>query len=340
MKHSLTSCTYAVLAGLWFTLYTDRTVAQSNLKRAAEPSSPSVKAPTTTRTGRTQKGQTFTLRVGNVWRLQIATLERFDASALLRLPNGSFCTVNDRVPLVYQIQFRSNGDTADLVPAPDLFSIDPLYRPDQPPPKRHDVEGLAWDSQGRIYVCEESTRRILRYDPSAKSGEVLPIDWAPVRRYFDPKDSNASFEGIAVGEKTLYVANEREVGRIIAVDLRTFQITDHFQVAPFERQARDVHYSDLSWFDGQLWVLCRESRCVLKVDAKSHQVLAEYDYANVETSRSDGYFNPYPGYGFVEGLSVDAQSIWLAVDNNGFHRLADREDKRPTLFRCPRPDVK
>ncbi len=338
--HILSTCPYVLLVSLWFFVFSGVTEAQSGPKPVSDPSRTIVNPPIAVRAERTQKGQTYTLRVGNVWRLQTATPERFDASALLRLPDGTFCTVNDRVPLVYQIKFRSDGNTADLVPAPDLFSTDRLYRVGQPTPKRYDIEGLGVDGQGRIYVCEESSRRVFRYDPSSKSGEVLPIDWAPVRRYFDPKDSNASFEGIAVGDNMLYVANERGVGRIIAVDLQTFQIIDHFQVAPFERQARDVHYSDLCWFDRELWVLCRESRCVLRVDAKSHRVLAEYDYAAVETSRSDGYFNPYPGYGFIEGLSVDSKNIWLAVDNNGFHRLADRDDKRPTLFRCPRPEAK
>lgn len=338
--HLLSACPHVLLAGLWFSVFSGVTEAQSSPKAAADPSRTRVNPPAAVRTEKTQKGQTYTLRVGNVWRLQVATSERFDASALLRLPDGTFCTVNDRVPLIYQIKFRSNGDTADLVPAPELFSTNGLFRAGQPTPKRYDLEGLALDGQGRIYICEESSRRVFRYDPSAKLGEVLPIDWAPVRRYFDPNDSNASFEGIAVGDKMLYVANERGVGRIIAVDLQTFQIVDHFQVAPFGRQARDVHYSDLCWFDGELWVLCRESRCVLRVDPKSHQVLAEYDYTDVETSRFNGYFNPYLGYGFIEGLSVDSKNIWLVVDNNGFHRLADRDDKRPTLFRCPRPEVK
>ena len=48
--------------------------------------------------------------------------------------------------------------------------------------------------------------------------EVLPIDWTSVKRFFDSKDSNASFEGVAVGGDTLYVANERQLGQIITVD--------------------------------------------------------------------------------------------------------------------------
>ena len=281
----------------------------------------------------------FTLKCAERWLLASPHGERYDASGLLFLPDHSLLTVNDRGKGIERIQFRAGTNVADLVPAPTLFSTTGLYSAEVPPPKAHDLEGLALDGQGRIYVSEESRRRVLRFDPATGKGEVLPIDWTPVRKYFDSKDSNASFEGIAVGGDTLYVANERSVGRIIAVDLNTFQIRDHFQVHPIDRPARDVHYSDLSWFDGHLWVLCRESHCVLRVDPATRKVIAEFDYSGLELTREMGYLNPFPGYGFFEGLAVDATNIWLAIDNNGFPRLTDSTDHRPSLYRCPRPDV-
>ena len=279
------------------------------------------------------------LRAAESWQLTPSHGERFDASALLFLPDGSLLTLNDRSAAIHRIEFQPTPGTAHLVPQPNLFSTNGMYSTETPPPRAHDIEGLALDSAGRLYVCEESKRRILRYDPMTKKGEVLPIDWTPVRKYFDSKDSNASFEGIAIGGDTLYVANERSVGRIIAIDLVSFTIKDHFQVSPADRPARDVHYTDLSWHAGDLWVLCRESHCVLQVNPVSHKVLAEFDYSDLELSRDTAYFNPYPGFGFMEGLAVDTTHIWLAIDNNGFPRIADSKDKRPSLYRCPRPDV-
>ena len=117
------------------------------------------------------------------------------------------------------------------------------------------------------------------------------------------------------------------------------KVTGSFQVTPLGNPARDVHYTDLCWFDGELWVLCRESRCVLRVDPEKRRVLAQFDYLELETARENAYSHPYP-YGFVEGLAVDADNIWLVVDNNGFPRVADPKDRRPTLWRCPRPDRK
>lgn len=281
---------------------------------------------------------TYELKVAQAWRLQTADASRFDASGLLRLPDNSLLTVNDRAALAYRIVFRPDANVADLVAAPELFSTRGLATPKTRDAKAYDAEGLARDERGRIYLCEESRRQILRFDPAAGSCEVLDIDWKPVRRYFDASDSNASFEGIAVGHSTLYVANERQVGRIITVDLETLRVTGDFAVAPHDRPARDVHYTDLCWFDEDLWVLCRESRRVLRVNPATRAVRAEFDYADLELSKENAYYNPYPGYGFFEGLSVDAENIWLAVDNNNFPRIADKNDRRPSLFRCRRPD--
>lgn len=281
---------------------------------------------------------TYELKVAQAWQLQTADGSQFDASGLLRLPDQTLLTVNDRAALAYRIVFRPGTNVADLVAAPEWFSTNGLATPTTRHAKAYDAEGLARDDRGRIYLCEESRRQIHRFDPSRSVCETLDIDWKPVSRYFDGSDSNASFEGIAIGHSTLYVANERQVGRIITVDLATLRVTGDFSVAPHDRPARDVHYSDLCWFDEDLWVLCRESRRVLRVNPTTHAVRSEFDYADIELSREYAYYNPYPGYGFYEGLSVDAENIWLAVDNNNYPRIADKNDRRPSLFRCRRPD--
>ena len=279
----------------------------------------------------------YTLTAAQTWQPNPPGRNRFDASALLLQPDGSLLTVNDKAPGLFQIEFATNG-TAALVALPVAFTPAQLAALAPKKTGPYDCEGLARDGRGRIYVSEESERWILRFDPATGTVERLAIDWKPVQQWFSA-DRNASFEGVAVGGDTLYVANEREIGRIITVDLHTLKVTGSFQVTPIGLPARDVHYSDLSWFDGELWVLCRESRCVLRVDPARQKVLAQFDYLELETSPANAYSHPYP-YGFVEGLAVDAKNIWLIVDNNGFPRVADSKDRRPTLWRCERPDRK
>jgi hypothetical protein len=100
-----------------------------------------------------------------------------------------------------------------------------------------------------------------------------------------------------------------------------------------------VDYSDLSWFENALFVLLRESRCVLKVDPTNYAVLAEYDFREVERHPEAAYYTRYPT-GVMEGLAVDRDAIWLVTDNNGLGRIRAPRDPRPTLFKCLRPDRK
>lgn len=275
------------------------------------------------------------LRIGEAWLLDPPRPGRFDASALLRLPDGTLLTVNDKELPLCEIQRGTNG-TARLRPRPDLFAPAQLAAFAREKRGPYDSEGLALDGAGRIYLCEEGNRWILRLTPGQSRVERLDIDWGPVRRWFSTTDGNASFEGIAVGGNRLYVANERSTGRLIEVDLATLRVTGDFQVAPGGREALDVAYSDLAWFEDRLWVLCRQSRCVLEVDPASRQVVAEYDYQRVEGDPAYVYATLLP-FGFMEGLAVDRDSLWLLVDNNGLPRKKNLLDQRPTLFRCPRP---
>ncbi len=282
-------------------------------------------------------GPKYTLQAADRWLLRSPDGHRFDASALLRLADGTLLTVNDKALPPCRIVMATNG-TARLVPMTNLFAPAAVLAVAGRLSTALDCEGLARDDQGRIYVCEEGSRAIFRSTPGGPV-ERLDIDWTPVRRWFSSTDGNASFEGVAVGGNRLYVANERSVGRIIVVDLDTLKVSDDFQVTPIGRPARDIHYSDLSWWRGELWVLCRESRCVLRVDPTTKSVKSEFDYTGVETAPENVYLTPLP-YGFVEGLSVDDDSIWLAVDNNGLPRRLAPTDTRGLLFRCMRPDRK
>jgi hypothetical protein len=279
----------------------------------------------------------YTLAAAGRWLMRSPDGHRFDASGLLRLPDGTLLTVNDKALPPCRIVLSTNG-TARLVALTNLFAPADVVAVAGRLASALDCEGLARDDSGRIYVCEEGSRSIFRSMPGGPV-ERLPIDWSPVRRWFSTTDGNASFEGIAVGGNRLYVANERSIGRIIVVDLDTMKVTDDFQVTPIGRPAHDVHYSDLAWWRGDLWVLCRESRCVLRVDPASRVVKAEFDYTGIEMAPENVYVTPLP-YGFFEGLSVDDESIWLAVDNNGLPRRQAPGDTRGLLFRCPRPDSK
>ena len=280
----------------------------------------------------------YNLRAEQYWQLNSPQGERFDASGLLLTPAHELLTVNDRGPSIYRVEFSAPGNSANLVLVTNAFTPRQL-RPFAPVKIAHyDCEGIAQDEDGRIYLCEEANRWVLRWDPKTQTVERLNIDWSPVNKYFSGTDRNASFEGVAVSGGRLYLANERSQGRIIVVDLHTLRVIDDFAVRPGGSLAVDVHYSDLCYFENSLFVLLRESRVVLKVDPMSHRVLAEYNYREVENTPETAYYSLFFWAGTMEGLAVDADHIWLVTDNNGLGRLRHPNDIRPTLFRCARPD--
>ena len=285
----------------------------------------------------TSKASRYALKAEHVWRIDLPDGERFDASALCFDGNGKLLTLSDRGLKIYRLEAPPKSDTAKLTWLTNLFPEAKLKPFSNQKADRLDVEGIGRDESGRIYVSEEGNRWILRTDAEGKNVERLDIDWKPVQKYFSG-DPNASFEGVAAGDGKIFVANERSVGRIIVVDQKSLKILDDFQVQPIGMIARDVHYSDLSWFKGELWVLCRESFVVLRVDPKTHKVLSEYHYGDVEKDLDSLYYYLYPT-GNMEGLAVDDDTIWLVTDNNGMARVRAPKDTRPTLFRCPRPDA-
>jgi uncharacterized protein YjiK len=281
----------------------------------------------------------YVLQADRWWPLDLPEGRRLDASGLLRLPDGAFVTVNDQDARAYRFTVTDTATSLELAHVREFPTAEDGAGPARGGASRLDLEGLARDTAGRWYVCEEAGRQVFRWDPAGnqKALHKLEIDWTPVRRYFHPTDRNASFEGIAVATHRLYLANERQTGRIIAIDLESSRIVDDFTVVPAGSVSPDTHFSDLCWADDSLWALLRDARKLLRIDPVGHRVLAEFEYGEMENADACGYgllFAP----GFMEGLWVDDRFFWLLVDNNGIGRRGKPGDRRPILFRCRRPD--
>ncbi len=279
----------------------------------------------------------YNLVTQQVWRLDAPRSGPFQASGLLLTPKGNLLTLSDDGPAIYEVQFPTGSASATLKPLTNLFARLALGR-FVPYQGHYDSEGIAQDDQGRVYICEENNRWIMRCNPVTGYVEQLPIDWKPVQHLFSKSDRNASFEGVAIGDGKLYVANERSEPAIIVVDLQTLKVLEQFVVSPRTSSLLGLlHYSDLSWFQGKLYVLCRHHRVVLEVDPKTHAVLAEFNYKALEDALA--YTTRYPT-GLMEGLAVDQGFIWLVTDNNGLGHAQEPADIRPTLVKCRRPDRK
>jgi uncharacterized protein YjiK len=273
----------------------------------------------------------FTLAADKSWQLDTPGGIRFDASGLA-ISNGKLLTLSDRGPELFEIELGTNSATLKETP---FFSRRALSEV-APQGQRYDCEGVTLDSGGNLYICEESHRAVFRSSPDGKKVSALRMDWAPVKHYFS-RDSNASFEGIAIHGGTLYLANEREKARIIVVDLSSLKVLDSFFVDSDGFAFGGPHYSDLAFSDGHLFVLDRNHRCILEVNVEAKRVTAEYSFAAMELAPDVAYKTLYPT-GTMEGLAIDKDYFWLVTDNNGLPRFKHPGDIRPTLFRCRRPE--
>jgi hypothetical protein len=304
------------------------TACSSAPKRDVAPRVETVAATNTAPTR--AKRQQFRLTAEAFWRIELPAGQRFDASGLV-WHDGRLLIVADAVPTLFEVEFGETNTArlrdTKMWSAARMASI-VGNRP------RYDLEGLARDESGRIYVCEEGTRAIFRADPVALGFEKLNIDWASVQEFFSA-DSNASFEGVAVGGGRLWVANERERPRVIEVDLAGGKVVGDYAPVP-STWGLVTHYSDICWFNGRLFLLLRHHRVILEIDAERREVLAEYNYEAMEEAPEHRYLRAFPT-GTMEGLTVDEEYFWLVTDNNGFGRAQASDDRRPTLFKCKRP---
>ena len=281
----------------------------------------------------------YALSAEHVWQMNLPHGARFDASGLFLEPSGDLLTESDQQIGVYRIRFYPRDSSVDLERIPDCFTTQQLAPFAGEKVGRYDCEGVTEDDQGRIYLCEEANRWILRWDPRTKTVERLNIDWSPVEKYFS-SDRNAAWEGIAIHGSTMYMANERKKGRLIVVDLNTLKVMDSFVVPASRSHWYEPHYSDLCWFDGALYALMREDHVILKIDPATHLVLAEYNFAKMENDPEVAYHKVVPVVvGVMEGLAVDRNYFWLCTDNNGLSRKKYPGDTRPSLFKCRRPDA-
>ena len=269
------------------------------------------------------------LELDSWWILEHPHGRQFDASGIARLDDGRFLFVNDKENAI--LSAIVEGPTGAVVRVEEFVQI----RRGGRRASRLDLEGLTIDRDGRVYVCAEVGRRIFRVNPADRSVEEIEIDWSAVDEFFGA-DANASLEGIAASDLSLYVVNERSQPRIIEIDPRRGAAVDSFVVSPPGSASWVLHYSGIEFHRGAMFVLLRFHKTVLEIDPVRRRVVAAYDYGAIEGSRELA-FRSGSLTGFMEGVWVDDDFIWLLVDNNGQSSYARRGDIRPILIRCRRP---
>jgi hypothetical protein len=212
---------------------------------------------------------------------------------------------------------------------------------------KYDFEGLAYHNN-LFYIADERDRKVLTVDRLGNLKD-LGID---INGYLKANNirndvSNSGLEGLTIDRKNniMYLLKERQESAILVVDLNTNKIIKHYKVnlpGPVEPAL-----SDASFFEGNLYVLVRSHRLVLKLNPENGEIISSYDYRKIEEDPKYVYLKvptfgasgvDPDGYGVMEGLAVTADSIYLATDNNELPLKKNFFNNYPQLFVLNKPE--
>ncbi len=231
---------------------------------------------------------------------------------------------------------RCQYDRALLVP----------WRRFEPPPSDRlltgviglDLEGIAADAQGTLWLASEAEGRVLRLDRRGRAAWFGP----PLAKLVAGLDllqrPNAGVEGIvALGSGRMLLAAERQ-GRglveVSATSARGLRLAP--SIAPPHGRSADL--TGLAVDGNRVLGLYRAAHAIVELMDLETEAPWERLVATFATSeRASSWAYRDQRYGLAEGLALSADHIWIVLDNNGDGRVAHEQDRRPTLFAFERP---
>lgn len=204
--------------------------------------------------------------------------------------------------------------------------------------ERFDLEAIDF-AGGNFYLANEYTGSINILPAGEKDVRILPIDFT--KKSLSPETwKNAGWEGLAIDEtnKIMYLAKERQPRFILAVDMKSWTITDQFDID----QTDSNDFSDLKFQNGFLYVLERNGNYITKINPVTREVVSKFHYKHVASHPNGKLFEPGK-YGMAEALLLTEDEIWVGLDNNGlkvsdFARQSyNLNDKAPVILVFDRP---
>lgn len=237
----------------------------------------------------------------------------------------------------------------------DIYAIEPqadkaafkeairIRRPKDAEGKKMAWRGITVGGDGDFYLAGEQACRILRVDKSGDGEWFGPslLEAGAEKGLF--AGGNSGLEGIApLGGRKFLVAAAREPRGLLEADLSgkapvlTAWLADKTRL-PMPAGRRKPDFADLAQDQGKIWALCANSDAVCQVKRNGTEY-AEGEYWSFAHVAEDAKYK-YAGLrmGLARGLAMDAQSIYIVLDNKGVGRQADPNDKRPLLLVFKRP---
>lgn len=213
--------------------------------------------------------------------------------------------------------------------------------------KRLDFEGLAY-ADGSFYLVSESCLRVLHVSENGGGLEwITPNvgDAASEAGLFGVE--NARLEGLAIlSPRRFLLAAERGPRGLIEVWWEETDKQDKPHIQAWETdmtmltlpEPRAVDFTDLHLDGGGLYALVRNADAVVPINWSNGKLeeLDEWSFRHVVNDPTYAYVNQT--FGKAEGLTMDDERVYIALDNNGQARLADDTDHRSQLLIFARPD--
>jgi uncharacterized protein YjiK len=204
-----------------------------------------------------------------------------------------------------------------------------------------DLEGIAADEDGSWLLVSEAHCRVLRATANGATSWVTPSLESRGQAAGLFAKPGAGLEGVARRGRTLLLAAEREPRGFLQSEGEGDGDDWHVQVMPGSRcparSPRPNDWADLSVWQGRVFALARNSHLVveMRLQAGAWQETNAWSYARTENDPRFVYEDRRFGLG--EGLAVDDEHVYVALDNNRTARLAAPNDRRPLLFVFRRP---
>ena len=211
---------------------------------------------------------------------------------------------------------------------------------------KFDWEGLVF-YKGSFYGADERDRKVFKIDRNGSLTD-LNIDTNAYMKANGIRNDveNSGLEGLTIDpvNEKMYLMKERQESVVLVVDMKTNKVTNHFKVAL--PGTVEPTLTDASFYNGFLYVLLRSHRQVLKMDPNNGNILSIYDYRKFEEDQNNVYRkiptfgsgNDPEGYGVMEGLAVNKDSIYIASDNNMLPLKKNVLNNKPQLFIFSNPE--
>jgi hypothetical protein len=199
-----------------------------------------------------------------------------------------------------------------------------------------DLEGIAVEGGGDFLVVSEAFGRVLRVPAGGTGARWVEIDFAGAARAVGLlATAGAGFEGVAVLGDRLIVAAEREPrGLVVARAGRVWAWQMEASVVPLPR-GRRPDFSDLTVDRGRLYALVRNADAIVELLPAGDRFVEGRWWSFAEAVAAYPYQDRR--FGMAEGLAMDAEHVYVVLDNNGTPRVGASLDRRAMLFVFARP---